>query len=641
MRKKLQAAALLTALALMCGLLGGCGKTRKPTTEAASAAQVETDSVLSEHQAQMEQLSSNYQERSKVTSQGVEFHLYYDDTQSMLGFVEADNGQNTFVNMLDKSIDCAKGMLNDGFSALKAYTLVDEIPNDHKNQELNWTEVDIVGSLQAQFLRSDFYTGDHTGHREGTLDHAETGTKVGPLARLFLDGSDPFTKGALTVVVTDLREQGFDLDDLVNGLLAYKDSEPTAEICIVGCTSNYTGELSIPVYSNSNAGADIASISNYDGPAAYYYIMAGPSEQMDRYIGVLQDSLQDENIAWATFETLTASEGEPLNFSLMKNTMENKLAADLLPAGADSSANAAELPAASASGTIRGTAAPVSTASAQSLTAKQILRTKKRDSRNESLLVSPYIDEVWGSANIKADEGAPTQQGAFDVTMSPNMGEGKSVAFGEISLISAYADLPDGTSAAAEQDKNLLADRTYWADPNGVQLYQKVNGSWLPAGDAALSSVDVRFETVDGPLTEYNSQEVLLSANRHTAYLRVKLDNSQGVIDTTQTYLLSVPIHTSMKSDLVYGANQLMEQYNANVKEYSGVLQALAKSGSHYSFDASTEEAKQNAREQFSRTPKLDIMVQQLRNSLSTEENSDVQYVDYILHAPQGGKRKR
>ena len=64
---------------------------------------------------------------------------------------------------------------------------------------------------------------------------------------------------------------------------------------------------------------------------------------------------------------------------------------------------------------------------------------------------------------------------------------------------------------------------------------------------------------MDGPLTEYNSQEVLLNANRHTGYLRVKLDNTQGVFDMSKTYLLSIPIHTSMKSDLVYGADQLID----------------------------------------------------------------------------------
>ena len=303
MRKRLKIVSLLTALALLGGLLGGCGKSSRIETDSV-AVQETTDPLLAEHQKQLEQLNSSYTKRLTSNSQGVEFHLYYDDTQSMLGFVEAANGQNTFVTMLDKSIDCAKGMLNNGFSALKAYTLVDEIPGDKKNQELNWTEVDIVGALQAQFLRSDFYTGSHTGHREGTLTHAGTGTKVGPLARLFLDGNDPFVKGTFTVVVTDLREQGFDLDDLVNGLLSYREAEPGAEICIVGCISDYTGELSVPAYSNSNAGADIASIDNYDGPAAYYYIMAGPTEQMDQYIGMLQDNMQDENLVYATFEEL-------------------------------------------------------------------------------------------------------------------------------------------------------------------------------------------------------------------------------------------------------------------------------------------------------------------------------------------------
>ena len=92
-------------------------------------------------------------------------------------------------------------------------------------------------------------------------------------------------------------------------------------------------------------------------------------------------------------------------------------------------------------------------------------------------------------------------------------------------------------------------------------------------------------------MTEYNSQEVLLNANRHTGYLRVKLDNTQGVFDMSKTYLLSIPIHTSMKSDLVYGADQLIDAYNANIKEYTAVLQDLAKSGNHYRFDTSTEEA--------------------------------------------------
>ena len=155
-------------------------------------------------------------------------------------------------------------------------------------------------------------------------------------------------------MVTDLREQGFDLDDLVNGLLSYREAEPGAEICIVGCISDYTGELSVPAYSNSNAGADIASIDNYDGPAAYYYIMAGPTEQMDQYIGMLQDNMQDENLVYATFEELAASEGKPLSFSLVKNTMEGKRTDDLQPGNVSDNgkttpetAQAEELPASS------------------------------------------------------------------------------------------------------------------------------------------------------------------------------------------------------------------------------------------------------------------------------------------------------
>ena len=134
--------------------------------------------------------------------------------------------------------------------------------------------------------------------------------------------------------------------------------------------------------SNSNAGADIASIDNYDGPATYYYIIAGPAEQVDQYIGMLQESMQDEKIIYATFEEMAASEGKPLSFSLVKNTMEGKRTDDLQPGNVSDNgkttpetAQAEELPASSPSGTrkrTRGTAAETTDAAGiQLLAAKQ------------------------------------------------------------------------------------------------------------------------------------------------------------------------------------------------------------------------------------------------------------------------------
>lgn len=656
MRKRLKAVSLLVTASLLCGLLSGCGGSARSTASSA-AAEEEDDLLLAWHQEQLDYLNSTYKANHTASSQNVEFHLYYDDTQSMLGFVQADNGQNTFVNMLDEAVDCAKSMLNDGFSELKAFTLVDEVPGDGRNQELNWTEIDIIGSLQAQFMRSDFYTGGHTNHRDGTLNRTDTGAQAGPLARLFMDGNNPFATGAVTVVVTDLREQGFNVDDLVDALLTYQNEEPTAEICIMACTSDYTGTISIPVYSNSNTGTDIVSIDNYEGPAAYYYIVAGPAQQVDQYTGALQDKLQCDDLVCASFEDQTASQGEPLRFSLVKNTMEGKRTDDLLPGNisdsddvASDSTSRREQPASSPETSrkrIRTTSTTESDAAVRQIavTSMQIgtalaqpLRSTKRGSGSGSLTVSPYIDQVWGSANVKVTEGEASRNGAFSVLITPNMGDGKSEAFGAVSLISAYADLPDGTQASAAKTG---ADQTYWANLSGVQLYQKVDGNWVAADDAALSSIQIRFETVDGPLTEYNSTEVLLKSNRHTGYLRVMVDNTEGAFDPEQTYLLSVPIHTSMKSDMVSCADQLLEEYNADTKAYTQALQALTKHGDRYSFDTSTEEAMQQAKEQFARTPKLDIIVQQLRNSLNTKVSSDVQFVDFVLSAPQNEGRSR
>ena len=75
MRKRLKIVSLLTALALLGGLLGGCGKSSRIETDSV-AVQETTDPLLAEHQKQLEQLNSSYTKRLTSNSQGVEFHLY-------------------------------------------------------------------------------------------------------------------------------------------------------------------------------------------------------------------------------------------------------------------------------------------------------------------------------------------------------------------------------------------------------------------------------------------------------------------------------------------------------------------------------------------------------------------------------------
>lgn len=59
MRKRLKIVSLLTALALLGGLLGGCGKSSRIETDSV-AVQETTDPLLAEHQKQLEQLNSSY-----------------------------------------------------------------------------------------------------------------------------------------------------------------------------------------------------------------------------------------------------------------------------------------------------------------------------------------------------------------------------------------------------------------------------------------------------------------------------------------------------------------------------------------------------------------------------------------------------
>ena len=72
MRKRLKIVSLLTALALLGGLLGGCGKSSRIETDSV-AVQETTDPLLAEHQKQLEQLNSSYTKRLTSNSQGWNF----------------------------------------------------------------------------------------------------------------------------------------------------------------------------------------------------------------------------------------------------------------------------------------------------------------------------------------------------------------------------------------------------------------------------------------------------------------------------------------------------------------------------------------------------------------------------------------
>lgn len=621
-------------------LLTGCGRSRTP-----AAAPVELPDIAQQHAEGLAALQAAWD--SRTSDSGTTLRLYYDDTHSMMGFVKGNNGSNRFVYLLDAAIDQAFGMVNapeNGVEQVEAYTLVDSSPDDGVNQELSWQQVDMSGTLRNFFMVDSFYTGDHTGHREGTLNHTfadGTVAQMGPLARLFQDGSTPFADDGLTILVSDLQEQGFDLNTLSSGLLDYCKRVPSAKVCIVAAQSSFSGQLSVPVYSISGTGTDIASIDGYTGEVPFYYIIAGPANLVDSFCAGIRQTMGDDstNILFTTFSTAEASVGQPLDFSLAPNTMVNVTAADLAEgAGSGGVDTDSSAPAEDSDSGRRG----ARTTSANGVNHVVNLRAPLYARRGDSGLVSDNIDKVWGSANINSLAPAEGQTNIFTAVVG--RGSESCSAFGSYAQMAAYAELGSGLSASCAQNGAAPANDTYWIDPTEIELYEQTSSGWTAADSNALGCVDVRFETVDGPLKEYATGQSLLAENRHVAYLRVRVDGTTvsggGLFKDDTAYYLSVPVHTSLNASTVTNADKLQEM-SANLAQHRTALEGLSRTGANYNWTASTDEARAAAAAQFSKTPKLDELVKSLANYFESASTvSDVQYVDLLFTAKAASSRR-
>lgn len=611
------------ALVLLCG----CTGSRRDNVVADAAAEVTMPEQLAVHVEGLERLQQLAGQQ--MSDSGTVFRIYYDDTRSMLGFVTAQNGNSLYVNLLDAAIDQAiemRGAHKNGIESVEAYTLVAEKPVDGVSQELNWSKIDAIGTLKNYFMSESFYTGSHNNHRDGTLTHVDEAGKstvIGPLTRLFMKDENPFAADGLTVVVSDLMEQGFDLYTISEKIAAYCEKVPSAEVRIAACTSNFSGQISVPIYSNSDEGTTMVSVDDYDGEATCYYIIAGPANLVEEYCaGVEEKVANSEEILWAEFRNQDRLLAEPLLFKLAPNTMAGVTAVELNESESDVSYEKQ-----------KNDWYPSSASGVKLQDISQAI-VSRRD--NVQVLVNEHIRDIWGSANINSLKSLEGLENVFQGKLG--VGTESCSMFGTNILVSAYADLSEEMSVACSSD--LTADYTYYIDPSEMQLYEKTeSGKWTAADRNALGCVDVRFEAVEGPLKEYGIGTDLLTAGRRVAYLRVMVDTkmeSDGGLFREQTdYYLTVPIHTTMLNTGQLNVEEL-EQRNANIAEYRMAIEALSGSGDHYNWAQSSEEARKMAQQQFCKTPKLDVLTKGLTNVFEGRDAvNDVQYVDFIFFAEE------
>lgn len=318
MKLKIKITTLLLSAALGLTIFTGCGKKGWPeTSELASLAM--KSGIIPQTEAAVE-----YPDTSDTV-----FRMFFDNTNSMRGFVKPtiENQKKTaFVYSIDDAIDVASSMLKaqtNGFRSMEGYILKAD-----QNNILRWFNVELNNELQARFCSTEFYTG--TDGRPGTL--TENGVSVGPLSRLFRTGNiygeedkdTPFLSDGLTVIVSDLMEQNFDLDVLYEGVENYYKTNSAAATALIGCYSDYKGNMSVPMFSDN--GTSETTIYDYEGQAGYYFFIVGPVNLVQEYVDGLQSRFDADNVCYDTVIFRNCADARlavnALNFEAVPDTMD-------------------------------------------------------------------------------------------------------------------------------------------------------------------------------------------------------------------------------------------------------------------------------------------------------------------------------
>lgn len=318
MKLKIKITALLLSAVLGLAIFTGCGKNGWPETSELAGLAMKSG-IIPQTEATVE-----YPDTSDTV-----FRMFFDNTNSMRGFVKPtieNQTKTAFVYSVDDAIDVASSMLKaqtNGFRSMEGYILKAD-----QNNVLRWFNVELNNELQARFCSTEFYTG--TDGRPGTL--TENGVSVGPLSRLFRTGNiygeedkdTPFLSDGLTVIVSDLMEQNFDLDALYEGVENYYKTNSAAATALIGCYSDYKGNMSVPMFSDN--GTSETTIYDYEGQAGYYFFIVGPVNLVQEYVDGVQSRFDADNVSYDTVIFRNCADARlavnALNFEAVPDTMD-------------------------------------------------------------------------------------------------------------------------------------------------------------------------------------------------------------------------------------------------------------------------------------------------------------------------------
>lgn len=266
----------IMAAAIMCLLmvvnLVGCGPDPEPVSEEVIALE-------------------NTIKKAELPANSVKANLYFDNTQSMYGYI---NAASNFAVACGDLIETVKGYANYSMNAL--------VRKD--NGFLGWGNVDI-----SNFRSKDFYT-----FNKGSFNNAAG--EYGPLGLLFKNANSPVNFDELNVFITDLAEQQLNNKELaqrINEVLTENDNRSAALYYI---NSNFSGLASVPVPSSVVSGQVRMTDENYTGTRPFYCLIVGPTSEVVNICNVLNDSLKGSGLqSGRDFDYLTVLSKRGLQYT--------------------------------------------------------------------------------------------------------------------------------------------------------------------------------------------------------------------------------------------------------------------------------------------------------------------------------------
>lgn len=270
---KIMAAAIMCLL--MVGNLNDCG-CKGRVTEPVSEEVIALENTI---------------KKAELPANSVKANLYFDNTQSMYGYI---NAASNFAVACGDLIETVKGYANYSMNAL--------VRKD--NGFLGWGNVDI-----SNFRSKDFYT-----FNKGSFNNAAG--EYGPLGLLFKNANSPVNFDELNVFITDLAEQQLNNKELaqrINEVLTENDNRSAALYYI---NSNFSGLASVPVPSSVVSGQVRMTDENYTGTRPFYCLIVGPTSEVVNICNVLNDLLKGSGLqSGRDFDYLTVLSKRGLQYT--------------------------------------------------------------------------------------------------------------------------------------------------------------------------------------------------------------------------------------------------------------------------------------------------------------------------------------